>query len=119
MHHLGKAEQRGGRSCFKVVRAGGVRAETDYQLIQNIGNMSFWELKPHTGRTHQLRVQLSHEGHPIVGDEIYDPKYLQRSPSPHHFLHARSLALPEHYIHHKPIQADYPRTWYENWDFLS
>lgn len=118
IHHLGKAPQKAGRSCFQVVRAGGQRAETDYRLMKNVGNFSYWELRPHTGRTHQLRVQLSHEGHPIVGDEIYDPKYRQRSPSPHHFLHARALILPEHYCETTTIQADYPKSWLECWGFL-
>ena len=30
------------------------------------------ELSLHTGRTHQIRVHLSHIGHPIIGDSLYD-----------------------------------------------
>jgi RluA family pseudouridine synthase len=119
VHHLGKAPQKSGRSSFRVVHAGGLRAETDYQLIKNVGHVSFWELKPHTGRTHQLRVQLAHEGHPIIGDEIYDPKYRQRAPTPHHFLHARALFLPEQYSEQISLEADYPKSWYDNWSFLT
>lgn len=119
VHHLGKAPPKGGRSCFEVVRSGGLRAETDFRVIKNIDRFSYWELKPHTGRTHQLRIQLAHEGHPIVGDEIYDPKYRERSPTPHHYLHAQALVLPEDYAQNFSIEADYPKSWVENWDFLS
>jgi len=51
---------------------------TDYQVIthqsQDHLNYALISLKPHSGRTHQLRVQLQQEGHPILGD----PKYASR-----------------------------------------
>ncbi len=48
------------------------------------------ELKPTTGRTHQLRVHLRHIGHPVVGDSVYGAK-LQDWPQM--LLHAASLEL--------------------------
>jgi len=48
---------------------------TDYQVVQMFTgakmNHALVALKPHSGRTHQLRVQLQQEGHPILGDEKY------------------------------------------------
>ncbi|MDQ6974051.1 MAG: pseudouridine synthase [Mariprofundaceae bacterium] len=48
---------------------------TDYQVIQTIQTdkmrYALLALKPHSGRTHQLRVQLQQEAHPILGDEKY------------------------------------------------
>jgi 23S rRNA pseudouridine955/2504/2580 synthase len=48
---------------------------TDYQVMQMVKNdtmdYALLALKPHSGRTHQLRVQLQQEGHPILGDEKY------------------------------------------------
>jgi 23S rRNA pseudouridine1911/1915/1917 synthase len=35
--------------------------------------VSWLRLRPHSGRTHQLRVHLADEGHPIVGDPVYGP----------------------------------------------
>lgn len=46
-------------------------AVTEYYVIREYGNFSFVRLMPHTGRTHQLRVHLSHLGHPILGDRVY------------------------------------------------
>ena len=39
---------------------------------------SLIRLKPHTGRTHQLRVHLSWLGHPIVGDTMYGGRIVER-----------------------------------------
>jgi len=49
-------------------------------------------LEPVTGRSHQLRVHLQAIGHPIVGDELYDPA--RASTSPRLLLHACELRLP-------------------------
>ena len=35
------------------------------------GNFSLVRIQPHTGRKHQIRIHLSHLGHPIVGDKLY------------------------------------------------
>jgi len=46
-------------------------AVTRYRLVKSWGVISLLELKPETGRTHQLRVHLADLGHPIVGDPTY------------------------------------------------
>ena len=46
-------------------------AKTYYRTIKRTENFSFLELKPFTGRTHQLRVHLTFLGHPILGDSKY------------------------------------------------
>ncbi|OGZ13013.1 MAG: hypothetical protein A3C93_03895 [Candidatus Lloydbacteria bacterium RIFCSPHIGHO2_02_FULL_54_17] len=47
------------------------KAETAYRVLKHGGGFSFLELKPKTGRTHQLRVHLKAIGHPIVCDKRY------------------------------------------------
>jgi len=66
----------------------GKPAKTHYKTLEHKNNLSLLELKPETGRTHQLRVHLKKLGHPIVGDELYGGK-----PNPRLMLHAHSLEL--------------------------
>lgn len=49
----------------------GKAAVTNYKVLQETEKYSLLELKPETGRTHQLRVHLAKIGHPIVGDPLY------------------------------------------------
>lgn len=47
-------------------------AISHYRLIEKAGrDLSWLELEPYTGRTHQLRVHTAHIGHPIIGDAKY------------------------------------------------
>lgn len=68
--------------------AGGKSAQTYYKIIKTNRNYSLLELKPVTGRTHQLRVHLKYIGHPIVGDMIYGGETASRL-----MLHARELEI--------------------------
>jgi len=72
----------------RVVKSGGVRARTLYRVLARVRGRALVELQPETGRTHQLRVHLSHSGAPIVGDELYGG-----APAERLFLHASSLAF--------------------------
>jgi 23S rRNA pseudouridine1911/1915/1917 synthase len=55
---------------FKV-GASGKPSQTAYKVLRETEHYSLVELKPTTGRTHQLRVHLAYLGHPIVGDFFY------------------------------------------------
>lgn len=59
------------RKKFAVVKKNGKHAITDYKVIDEMGFLSLVQLKLQTGRTHQIRVHLSHNRHPIFGDESY------------------------------------------------
>ncbi|MDU6783543.1 RluA family pseudouridine synthase [uncultured Peptoniphilus sp.] len=52
----------------------GKKSITSYKVIEEYENMSLVLLSLHTGRTHQIRVHLSHLGHPIIGDSLYGEK---------------------------------------------
>ncbi len=52
-------------------REGGREARTQFRVIARRSPISLVELKPGTGRTHQLRVHLSSIGHPVLGDSMY------------------------------------------------
>ncbi|MGD6818977.1 RluA family pseudouridine synthase [Metabacillus sp. 84] len=53
------------------VSPGGQPAVTHYEVIQHNGSDSILKVSLETGRTHQIRVHLSHIGHPIIGDKLY------------------------------------------------
>jgi 23S rRNA pseudouridine1911/1915/1917 synthase len=68
----------------------GREARTDYQVIKYIRDYTLVEVRPETGRTHQIRVHLGAIGFPVVGDKIYGVK----SPLvPRQFLHACRLGF--------------------------
>ena len=70
------------------VDANGKASETYYRVVWTDGVHSLVELKPTTGRTHQLRVHLEYLGHPIVGDPVYGGEKAERL-----FLHAGALEI--------------------------
>ncbi|MEN9614364.1 MAG: ribosomal large subunit pseudouridine synthase rRNA synthase [Candidatus Parcubacteria bacterium] len=49
-------------------------AETEYKTLIAKKEFSFVEVKPKTGRTHQIRVHFKAIGHPVVSDALYAPK---------------------------------------------
>jgi 23S rRNA (cytosine1962-C5)-methyltransferase len=55
----------------RVVGFGGDPARTAYRVLKESGSRALLELRPETGRMHQLRVQLAAAGTPIAGDELY------------------------------------------------
>jgi 23S rRNA pseudouridine1911/1915/1917 synthase len=73
-----------------AVVEGGREARTEYQVIKYIRDYTLVEVRPETGRTHQIRVHLGAIGFPVVGDKIYGVK----SPLvPRQFLHASRLGF--------------------------
>src|SRR5690606_17231160 len=53
----------------------GKNAITIYRVLERFDGHSLVELELKTGRTHQIRVHLSHRGYPIVADDMYGGKY--------------------------------------------
>ena len=46
-------------------------SKTFFKVIERFENATYLEVKPYTGRTHQIRVHLTYIGHPVVGDIEY------------------------------------------------
>jgi len=79
----------------------------DYEMIGEIDNRCLIRVHPHTGRPHQIRVQLASMGCPIVGDVKYGDDTPNNEGSIH--LHCRSMSF-EHPVKREPvvITADPP-----------
>lgn len=87
---------------FKV-DPNGKKALTEYSVLKSNDLYSLIELKPTTGRTHQLRVHLSHLGHPIVGDNLYHGK-----PADRLYLLAKKLEITLPSKERKIFEVDTP-----------
>lgn len=59
------------RKKMSVVKTGGRDARTDYKVLNYYKEHTLLACKIFTGRTHQVRVHLSHMGFPVVNDELY------------------------------------------------
>jgi 23S rRNA pseudouridine1911/1915/1917 synthase len=79
------------RKRMAVVAEGeGREARTNYHVVKHIGGFTLLEVRPETGRTHQIRVHLSAIGHPVFGDQVYGAK---SDRLPRLFLHACRLGF--------------------------
>jgi 23S rRNA pseudouridine1911/1915/1917 synthase len=87
------------RSALRMaVVAGGRPARTDAWCLASSGGLSAIVCRLHTGRTHQIRVHLSHAGHPLVADELYGGRIALGIDRP--ALHARRLGFRHPATHH-------------------
>lgn len=75
-------------SIRRIVTPTGQPSQTEYQVISTGDNHSLLRITLHTGRTHQIRVHLSHIGHPLVGDFLYG-----KENAPRLLLHAWRLTF--------------------------
>lgn len=78
-HEEGEIDEPVGRAFLNrkkvVVRpSGGKQAITYYRVRRRFRQATWLEIKPRTGRTHQIRVHLAHLGHPVLGDAFYGVK---------------------------------------------
>lgn len=100
----------------------GLEARTSVTVRATRGGYAWVECALHTGRQHQIRLHLSHQGSPIVGDKLYGPdeRLLARAADdelsaediallelPHHALHAHVYRMP-HAMTGEPLEVTAP-----------
>ena len=88
----------------------GISAVTDYRVLASKDGLSWLELRPRTGRTHQVRIHCAALGCPVLGDPVYGrdvapPKNVPADAALH--LHARAVTVPL-YADRPPIAAVAP-----------
>lgn len=71
INYLIKDENKNKVAVFDKEMPGSQRAELDYEVIKKDGKNSILKIILKTGRSHQIRSQLAHIGHPIKGDLKY------------------------------------------------
>lgn len=93
VHWLQKDEKKNRSVAYSRETAGALRSELTYQLLRAEQGNYLIEVKPVTGRSHQIRVQLASMGCPILGDVKYGSSIESGDGSI--ALHAREL----HFVH--------------------
>jgi 23S rRNA pseudouridine1911/1915/1917 synthase len=94
-----------------AVIEGGKEAITHYSIEANFPSCTLLRCRLETGRTHQIRVHLTHLGHPLVGDTVYQ-KGVQKCVLP---LRELLNGFPRQALHATQLALEHPETgeWME------
>ncbi|MBN2800091.1 MAG: RluA family pseudouridine synthase [Deltaproteobacteria bacterium] len=106
-----------------AVRPDGLTARTDVEVVDRQPGLTRVRCRLYTGRTHQIRVHLAHEGFPLLGDRMYgvppevflraweegvDDWVIAQAGAPRQALHAASVELPHPDGHILTVCAPFP-----------
>lgn len=80
-----------------IVSANGKHAITHFRVLERFGEFTFVECSLETGRTHQIRVHMTHIGHPLLGDDKYGAG-------------SRRFAIKGQALHSASLYFDHPST---------
>lgn len=102
-----KGKTRIAETGYKVIR------DFTYHLSSITYNLNLLEVKPKTGRMHQIRVHLKSEGWPVIGDQVYNTKdsiKISNQLGLHRqFLHAHKLKVQTKIGEWQEFQSDLPQ----------
>jgi 23S rRNA pseudouridine1911/1915/1917 synthase len=85
-------DQKARKKMAIVTPVKGRAATSSYRTLETFTEHTLLEVKPETGRTHQIRLHMAFLGCPVAGDTIYGRRH-STIPVKRHFLHAASLTL--------------------------
>ncbi len=95
------ARSRRDRKKMAATAAEGRAATTRYRVLESFFHASYLSIEPLTGRTHQIRVHLSHIGHPVAGDKQY-----ARGGTLRHL----GIAFPRQMLHAYKLHLNHPHS---------
>ncbi|MFY3790829.1 RluA family pseudouridine synthase [Ureibacillus sp. MALMAid1270] len=87
----------------RVVSKTGQHAVTHFKVVKRLKNTTIVHLVLETGRTHQIRVHMSHIGHPIVGDTMYNAR---KTAKDNYELHAIQLEFEHPFLNKVVVVKD-------------
>lgn len=90
-HYLRKNPKNNKVTVYSKPTPDSKRAVLEYRVLGNLDNYSLFEVELHTGRSHQIRSQLSFIGYPIKGDLKYGAK--RSNPDGGISLHSRMICF--------------------------
>lgn len=94
------------------VAGDGLSAITHWRVLRGNSRHSLLEIRPETGRTHQIRVHMSAMGCPLVGDKLYggdEQLFLRQVEGKLDAGHLQQLGLGRHALHSHSLQFFHPR----------
>lgn len=80
------------RKKMTVTDKNSKNAVSHYTVLERLNGFTHIKVRLETGRTHQIRVHMSHIGHPVAGDEVYGPKKVIKALDGQ-CLHARKIGF--------------------------
>ena len=78
IHYIVRNSETNKSIAYSVEKKGSKLAKLDYTLLASSDNYHLLEINLHTGRHHQIRVQMAHAGAPLWGDNKYNPEFIQK-----------------------------------------
>jgi 23S rRNA pseudouridine1911/1915/1917 synthase len=103
----------GDRKRFAVLRRGGKEAITTYRVLETYRETTLLAIRLKTGRTHQIRVHLESQAHPVFGDADYGGRHKRLtnlSGSRRHFYESLLAGIPEFALHARELGFVHPVT---------
>ena len=101
------------RTRFVIAEDEGKFAITNYEVIEEFPLVSLLKLKLETGRTHQIRVHLSSQGHPVLGDQTYGGRHkqtIQLNQQDRELANQMLELMPRQALHAKTLGFIHPET---------
>ena len=92
-----------------TIREDGRPAVTHYRILERFRAHTYLSVKLETGRTHQIRLHLSHLRYPIAGDQVYGGRFAQPKGATER-LHTTLQGFKRQALHSASLAFDHPRT---------